>query len=112
MLNDGLKASSALRDVCLSSLQFISTLYTQHKINHPDRILLRLTNMSGTTLSVVLAERLVEKIIPSQTFKRKLLPSLNGDDLKPGEILVRTLYLSLEPAMRAWIKGIAFQGTG
>ncbi|KAI8712806.1 ADH-N-2 domain-containing protein [Fusarium sp. LHS14.1] len=61
--------------------------------------------MSGITLSVVLAKRPVEKIIPGQTFKQKLLPSLNGDDLKSGEILVRTLYLSLEPAMRAWIKG-------
>ncbi|KAL2673701.1 hypothetical protein Neosp_012144 [[Neocosmospora] mangrovei] len=61
--------------------------------------------MSRTTLSVVLAERPVEKIIPGQTFKQKLLPCQNGDDLKSGEILVRTLYLSLEPAMRAWIKG-------
>ncbi|KAI8652789.1 putative NADP-dependent oxidoreductase YfmJ [Fusarium keratoplasticum] len=62
--------------------------------------------MSGTTLSVVLAERPTRNIIPGQTFKQKLLSSQKEDDLKAGEILVKTLYLGLEPAMRAWLMDV------
>ncbi|KAJ4243622.1 hypothetical protein NW757_011049 [Fusarium falciforme] len=62
--------------------------------------------MLGTTLSVVLAERPTGNIIPGQTFKQKSLPSQTEDDLKAGEILVKTLYLGLEPAMRAWLMDV------
>ncbi|UPK95164.1 hypothetical protein LCI18_006099 [Fusarium solani-melongenae] len=62
--------------------------------------------MSGTTLSVVLAERPTGNIIPGQTFKQEPIPSQTEDDLKSGEILVKTLYLSLDPAMRAWLMDV------
>ena len=61
--------------------------------------------MAHQNVSVVLAERPVENIIPGKTFERKVEPAPTAADLKDGEILVESLYLSLDPAMRGWLKG-------
>ena len=58
-----------------------------------------------TFTSVVLAKRPRELIVPGETFTLKENPMLKESDLKDGEVLVETLYLSLDPAMRGWLNG-------
>jgi len=60
--------------------------------------------MAHQNVSVVLAERPLEDIIPGKTFTRKVEPAPTAADLKDGEILVESLYLSLDPAMRGWLR--------
>lgn len=62
--------------------------------------------MARDNLSVVLAERPTNDIIPGQTFHQKITPAPTPDDLKDGEILVEVLYLSLDPAMRGWLNDV------
>jgi len=62
--------------------------------------------MSETSQYVVLAERPTDDIIPGKTFNLKSGPRPTEADLKDGEVLVETLYLSLDPAMRGWINDI------
>ena len=61
----------------------------------------------STYQSIVLAERPKDNIIPGQTFSVKTNPVPTEDDLKDGQVLVETLYLSLDPAMRGWLNGNA-----
>ena len=61
--------------------------------------------MARQNLSLVLAERPTEDVIPGKTFGRKVEPAPTAADLNDGEILVEALYLSLDPAMRGWLKG-------
>lgn len=61
--------------------------------------------MAVENLSIVLAERPTAEIVPGTTFKQKIAPAPTSADLKDGEILVEALYLSLDPAMRAWLNG-------
>ncbi|KAI1427655.1 hypothetical protein F5Y12DRAFT_144967 [Xylaria sp. FL1777] len=51
----------------------------------------------------VLAERPKTHIVPGQTFRLEKSPAPTADDLKDGQILLETLYLSLDPAMRGWL---------
>ncbi|RSL97321.1 hypothetical protein CDV31_013086 [Fusarium ambrosium] len=60
--------------------------------------------MARDNLSVLLAERPTTDIIPGQTFSQKTAPAPTPSDLKDGQILVETLYLSLDPAMRGWLR--------
>ncbi|KAF2270488.1 NADP-dependent leukotriene B4 12-hydroxydehydrogenase [Lojkania enalia] len=53
--------------------------------------------------SVHLAERPKESIIPNKTFTTKQQPLPSASDLQNGQVLFRTLYLSLDPAMRGWL---------
>lgn len=62
--------------------------------------------MSRTNTSVVLAERPKGDIVPGKTFHQKQGPAPRAEDLKDGEILVETLYLSLDPAMRGWLDDV------
>jgi NADPH-dependent curcumin reductase CurA len=62
--------------------------------------------MSRENKRVVLAERPKTHIVPGQTFKLVKEPAPTADQLKDGEILVETLYLSLDPAMRGWLNGM------
>lgn len=62
--------------------------------------------MARDNLSVVLAERPTSSIIPGTTFHQKTAPAPSPADLKDGQILVETLYLALEPAMRGWLNGM------
>lgn len=61
--------------------------------------------MARDNLSIVLAERPTTDIIPGQTFTQKTSPAPTPADLQDGQILVETLYLSLDPAMRGWLRG-------
>lgn len=62
--------------------------------------------MSAQILSVVLAERPKGPIVPGKTFHHKFVPAPQASDLKDGEILLETLYLSLDPAMRGWLDDV------
>lgn len=48
----------------------------------------------------------MEEIIPGTTFHQKITAIPSPDTLQDGEILVETLYLSLDPGMRGWLKGM------
>ena len=62
--------------------------------------------MPATTYtSVHLAKRPKDKIIPGETFNTKTNEIPQKFDLKDGEVLFQTLYLSLDPAMRGWLNG-------
>ncbi|TVY88696.1 putative NADP-dependent oxidoreductase, partial [Lachnellula willkommii] len=54
----------------------------------------------STYQTVVLAARPKASIIPNETFSIKSNPIVTEADLQDGQILVETLYLSLDPAMR------------
>lgn len=60
---------------------------------------------SAENISLVLAERPRENIIPNQTFKKEVKSAPTEADLKDGQVLVETLYLSIDPAMRGWLNG-------
>ncbi|KAH0529292.1 hypothetical protein TsFJ059_004059 [Trichoderma semiorbis] len=62
--------------------------------------------MAVDNLSIVLAERPTGEIVPGTTFKQKISPAPTSADIKDGEILVEALYLSLDPAMRAWLNDV------
>ncbi|KAF4468775.1 hypothetical protein FALBO_4331 [Fusarium albosuccineum] len=62
--------------------------------------------MARDNLSVVLAERPTTDIIPGTTFHQKTTPAPTPADLKDGQILVEMLYLSLDPAMRGWLRDV------
>ncbi|KAL1855267.1 hypothetical protein Daus18300_011173 [Diaporthe australafricana] len=62
--------------------------------------------MSRQNISVVLAERPKGAIVPGKTFHQKQGPAPKESDLKDGEVLVETLYLSLDPAMRGWLDDV------
>ncbi|KAF2252961.1 NAD(P)-binding protein [Trematosphaeria pertusa] len=53
--------------------------------------------------SVQLAERPSDRIIPGKTFTTKQQPVPDPSSLKHGQVLLQTLYLSLDPAMRGWL---------
>ncbi|KAF2009797.1 NADP-dependent leukotriene B4 12-hydroxydehydrogenase [Aaosphaeria arxii CBS 175.79] len=58
--------------------------------------------MSSYT-SVHLAERPKDQIVPGKTFTTKEHPTPDASTIKDGEVLLQTLYLSLDPAMRGWL---------
>lgn len=54
--------------------------------------------------SVVLAKRPKDNIIPGETFTLVSdNPVPSTDDLKDGEVLFESNYLSIDPAMRGWL---------
>lgn len=58
------------------------------------------------SLSLVLAERPSGPIIPGQTFHQKRTPIPSASSLQDGQVLLETLYLSLDPAMRGWLDDV------
>lgn len=54
-------------------------------------------------LSIHLAERPNPFIVPGQTFTQRTGPAPTAADLKPDQVLIENLYLSLDPAMRGWM---------
>jgi NADPH-dependent curcumin reductase CurA len=62
----------------------------------------------STYTSVILAQRPKALIVPGETFSLKENPMISEKDLKDGQVLVETLYLSLDPAMRGWLNGTYF----
>lgn len=60
--------------------------------------------MAATYSTVTLAQRPKANIVPGETFtfnKNNRAPSAN--DLKDGEVIFETNYLSVDPAMRGWL---------
>ncbi|KAL9011725.1 MAG: hypothetical protein Q9173_003455 [Seirophora scorigena] len=57
----------------------------------------------STFKSVHLAKRPTDRIIPGETFTLKTGEAPKESDLKDGEVLFQSLYLSLDPAMRGWL---------
>lgn len=60
--------------------------------------------MASTYQTVTLAKRPKDNIVPGETFalnKNNKAPS--ADDLKDGEVIFETNYLSVDPAMRGWL---------
>lgn len=55
--------------------------------------------------TIYLAERPEYGIVPGKTFASKTEPAPTADELKDGEVLVETLYLSLDPSMRGVLNG-------
>ncbi|CAN8105340.1 unnamed protein product [Discula destructiva] len=58
------------------------------------------------SLSIVLAERPKGPVIPGQTFHQKSTPTPSPSTLQDGQVLVESLYLSLDPAMRGWLDDV------
>lgn len=56
--------------------------------------------MDRSNLTYYLAERPSAEIIPGKTFQARTEPAPTADDLKEGDALVESLYLSLDPAAR------------
>jgi NADPH-dependent curcumin reductase CurA len=69
-------------------------------ILHPKNIM-----DQSTYQSVVLTQRPKSLIVPGETFTLKTNPMVSGAYLKDDQVLVETLYLSLDPAMRGWLNG-------
>lgn len=65
--------------------------------------------MPTTYRSVVLAQRPKDTIVPGQTFNLITKDAPTEADLKDGEVLFQSLYLSLDPAMRGWLNGMVPQ---
>ncbi|KAI0399949.1 hypothetical protein F4802DRAFT_526417 [Xylaria palmicola] len=59
--------------------------------------------MARENKTFVLAERPKAHVIPGQTFRLEKGTAPTADDLKDGQLLVESLYLSLDPAMRGWL---------
>lgn len=59
----------------------------------------------STYKAVHLAKRPKSTIVPGETFSIKQHPLPKAEDLKDGEVIFQTLYLSLDPAMRGWLNG-------
>lgn len=61
----------------------------------------------STYKSLVLAKRPTGTIIPGETFVTKEdNPALTDTDLKEGEVLVETHYLSVDPGLRPWLDDV------
>ncbi|KAK0725459.1 hypothetical protein B0H67DRAFT_481832 [Lasiosphaeris hirsuta] len=60
--------------------------------------------MSRQSIQMELAERPETNIIPGQTFRLVSGPAPTAADLQDGQLLVESLYISLDPAMRGWLQ--------
>lgn len=61
------------------------------------------------TTQVIFSKRPGAEIIPSQVFTTTKTPRPQPSDLKPGQVIVETLYLSLDPIMSYWIRGKKYE---
>ncbi|KAI1363607.1 hypothetical protein F5Y08DRAFT_340432 [Xylaria arbuscula] len=59
--------------------------------------------MARENKKFVLAQRPKAHVVPGETFRLEKEPAPTADELKDGQILLETLYLSLDPAMRGWL---------
>ena len=60
----------------------------------------------ATYNTVVLAQRPKGDIKAGETFKLKAEKRISEADLEDGQVLVESIYLSLDPAMRGWLNGM------
>jgi NADPH-dependent curcumin reductase CurA len=61
--------------------------------------------MSSQYQSVHLAARPKSEIVAGETFEVRSNATPKESDLKDGQVIFRSLYLSLDPAMRGWLNG-------
>lgn len=61
--------------------------------------------MAKEIVSVVFAKRPTGDIVPGETFRVESRPAPTEADLKDGEVLFETYYISLDPSMRVWLRG-------
>lgn len=59
---------------------------------------------ASQSLQITLAHRPSSGIIPNHTFAPVTVPIPSASSLAPNQLLLETLYLSLDPAMRGWIE--------
>ncbi|KAI1277373.1 NAD(P)-binding protein [Xylaria sp. FL0933] len=59
--------------------------------------------MARENKTFVLAKRPKADFVPGETFRLEKAPAPTADDLKDGQVLLESLYLSLDPAMRGWV---------
>lgn len=60
---------------------------------------------ANESLSIVFAKRPEGEIVPGETFSYARSPAPTEADLKEGDVLFETHFLSLDPSMRIWLKG-------
>ncbi|KAJ0122347.1 nadp-dependent leukotriene b4 12-hydroxydehydrogenase [Diaporthe amygdali] len=63
--------------------------------------------MARESVSVVFAKRPTGDIVPGETFRVESGPAPTEADLKDGEVLFETYYISLDPSMRVWLRETA-----
>lgn len=61
--------------------------------------------MAKESVSVVFAKRPTGDIVPGETFRVESGPAPTEAELKDGEVLFETYYISLDPSMRVWLRG-------
>lgn len=61
--------------------------------------------MSSSYQAVVLAKRPKNNIVPGETFKLVTKSFPKASDLRDGEVIFESIFLSLDPAMRGWLNG-------
>jgi NADPH-dependent curcumin reductase CurA len=59
--------------------------------------------MARQSLQLELAERPKGEITPGKTFRLRQVPAPTEADLKDGQLLLESLYISFDPAMRGWL---------
>lgn len=59
--------------------------------------------MSSEHTSIHLAKRPETTIVPGETFVARTHPAPEPSELQDGEVILESLYLSLDPAMRGWL---------
>jgi NADPH-dependent curcumin reductase CurA len=70
-----------------------------------DLLLASIEHKMSTYTAVHLAKRPKSEIVPGETFELKQHSAPKESDLKDGQVIVKSLYLSLDPAMRGWLNG-------
>ncbi|KAL2416611.1 Prostaglandin reductase 1 [Exophiala dermatitidis] len=58
---------------------------------------------TSTYKAVTLAKRPKDAIVPNETFSTITYPVPSATDLKDGQVLFQSNYLSIDPAMRGWL---------
>lgn len=61
------------------------------------------------TTKIIFSKRPGVDIIPSEVFTTTTSPQPQDSDLKDGQILIETLYLSVDPIMSYWIRGKTYE---
>ena len=56
-------------------------------------------------VSIHFVERPQGEFVPEKQFRREVTPAPKAEDVKDGQILVETLYASIDPAMRPRMNG-------
>ncbi|KAL2413625.1 NADPH-dependent curcumin reductase [Exophiala dermatitidis] len=58
---------------------------------------------SRSNLEIIFASPPENVIIPDQTFKQRIVSTPSASDLQAGQLLVETLYVSLDRVLRKWL---------